>query len=287
MPITRSGAGAGASGTKQSEQNGKKSAKVTTKKTKPKASKRDAGEEVNEVPKKSQKAAVDENNVAPKSKKSKKVKDAVTEEAESDAEVNNDVPKKSQKAAADENNAASKSKKSKKGKEAADEEVESEDADGTIYQFKANDIKGNEVSLDKYKGHVCIIVNVASKCGHTKTNYEQLVEIFDKYSEDKGLRILAFPCNQFGKQEPGDNDKICEFAEKKNVKFDLFEKIDVNGKNAHPLWKFLTSKISGPKGSSIAWNFAKFIIDREGHVVERHASAVKPLTLVENLEKLW
>ncbi|XP_072399704.1 uncharacterized protein [Diabrotica undecimpunctata] len=240
MALTRSGA----SGTKQSEQNGKK----YTKNTKTKVSKRNADQEVNDVPKK-RKEAVDENDVAPESKKPTKEKDA------------------------------------------GNEEVESEDTDGkttgTIYQFKANDIKGKEVSLDKYKGHVCIIVNVASRCGHTKSNYEQFVEIFDKHSEDKGLRILAFPCNQFGKQEPGNNDKICEFAEKKNVKFDLFEKIDVNGKNAHPLWKFLTNKISGPKGSSIAWNFTKFIIDQNGNVVERHASAVKPLTLVENLKKFW
>lgn len=157
----------------------------------------------------------------------------------------------------------------------------------SIYDFTAKDINGDEVSLEKYKGHVCIIVNVASKCGHTKSNYEQFVELFDKYSEEKGLKILAFPCNQFGKQEPGDAEKICEFAKKRNVLFDMFDKINVNGKNAHPLWKFLTSKISGPKGKNIDWNFTKFIIDKEGQVAERHKPSVKPMQMVEFLEKYW
>ncbi|XP_023024474.1 uncharacterized protein [Leptinotarsa decemlineata] len=157
----------------------------------------------------------------------------------------------------------------------------------TIYEFSAKDINGKEVSLEKYKGHVCIIVNVASRCGHTKSNYEQFVEIFDKYSVEKGLRILAFPCNQFGKQEPGDSEKICEFAKKRNVKFDMFEKIEVNGKNAHPLWKFIKEKIAGPKGYNIDWNFTKFVIDKEGNVVERLKPSVKPLQMVEVLEKYW
>lgn len=157
----------------------------------------------------------------------------------------------------------------------------------SIYEFKANDINGKEISLETYKGHVCIIVNVASRCGHTKSNYEQFVEIFDKYSDEKSLKILAFPCNQFGKQEPGDAKTICEFARKKKVKFDMFEKIDVNGKNAHPLWKYLTSKLDGPKGKKIDWNFTKFIVNKEGQVVERHKPSVKPLQMIEFLEKYW
>lgn len=157
----------------------------------------------------------------------------------------------------------------------------------TIYEFSAKTIKGEEVSLEKYKGHVCIIVNVASRCGHTKSNYEQFVELYDKYAEEKGLRILAFPCNQFGGQEPGDSEKIYKFAETRNVKFDMFEKIKVNGKDAHPLWKFLKEKLPSPKGKDIKWNFTKFIINDEGVPVERHASAVKPLTLLESLQKLW
>lgn len=157
----------------------------------------------------------------------------------------------------------------------------------SIYDFKVRDINGQEVSLSKYQEHVCIIVNVASRCGHTKSNYEQFVELYDNFSKEKGLRILAFPCNQFGKQEPGDSEKICEFAKKRNVQFDLFEKIEVNGQNANPLWKYLTSRIEGPKGKKIDWNFTKFIIDKEGQVVERHKPSVKPLQMIEFLEKYW
>ncbi|KAG5893041.1 hypothetical protein JTB14_014821 [Gonioctena quinquepunctata] len=171
--------------------------------------------------------------------------------------------------------------------ESSDESDEKWKNAKSLYEFSAKDIKGEEVSLEKYKGHVCVIVNVASRCGHTKSNYEQFVEIFDKYAEDKGLRVLAFPCNQFGKQEPGDAAKICEFASKRNVKFDMFEKIEVNGKKAHPLWKYLTNKLAGPKGNKIDWNFTKFIIDKEGNVVERLKPSVKPLQLIEILEKYW
>lgn len=157
----------------------------------------------------------------------------------------------------------------------------------SIYEFNAKDIDGTDVSLEKYSGHVCIIVNVASKCGYTKSNYEQFVELFDKYSESKGLRILAFPCNQFGGQEPGDSEKICNFAKSKGVKFDLFEKINVNGPKSHPLWNYLKEQIPSPKGKAIKWNFTKFIIDEKGQPVERFPSNKKPLQLIETLEKYW
>lgn len=157
----------------------------------------------------------------------------------------------------------------------------------SIYEFSAKDIHGKTVSLEKYKGHVCIIVNVASRCGHTKSNYEQFVELYDEYAESKGLRILAFPCNQFGGQEPGDAKKICEFAEGKGVKFDMFEKVNVNGTKAHPLWNWLKEKIQGPNGKPIKWNFTKFIINKEGQPVERFVSSKKPRALVETLEKYW
>ncbi|XP_019867307.1 phospholipid hydroperoxide glutathione peroxidase-like [Aethina tumida] len=176
-----------------------------------------------------------------------------------------------------------KKKKTTKVEETNEPEVTAEN----IYEFKANDINGEEVSLDKYKGHVCIIVNVASRCGHTKSNYEQFVELYSKYSDTKGLRILAFPCNQFGGQEPGDSEKICNFAKSRNVEFDMFEKVAVNGKNAHPLWKYMKEQIAGPNGKDIKWNFTKFIIDKEGKVVERHTPATKPLKLVDSLEKLF
>lgn len=172
------------------------------------------------------------------------------------------------------------------------EEAESSREVKCIYEFKVKDIDGNEVSLDKYKGHVCIIVNVASRCGHTKSNYEQLVELYEKYAKSNNLRILAFPCNQFGSQESGTCEKIKAFAEKKGVKFDMFDKINVNGKNASPLWIFLKDKLpevtSGKTtGKDIKWNFTKFIVNKEGIPVERYASSTKPLTLVESLQKLW
>lgn len=170
-------------------------------------------------------------------------------------------------------------------------EVEPQNGDSaaasTIYKFKANTIEGKEVSLEAYKGHVCIIVNVASKCGHTAVHYKELVQLHQKYAEEKGLKILAFPCNQFGKQEPGDKDKICEFVKKKNVEFDVFEKIEVNGESAHPLWLFLCREIGGPKGEKIDWNFTKFLVDKEGKVVGRFKPGIKPSALEPELEKLW
>uniref|UniRef100_A0A336M795 Glutathione peroxidase n=1 Tax=Culicoides sonorensis TaxID=179676 RepID=A0A336M795_CULSO len=116
----------------------------------------------------------------------------------------------------------------------------------TVYEFTANNIKGEPVSLEKYRGHVLIIVNVASKCGYTAGHYKELNELYDEFAESKGLRILAFPCNQFGGQEPGDSEQIQCFLKDNKVNFDLFEKIDVNGKNAHPLWQFLKNKQEHP-----------------------------------------
>lgn len=156
----------------------------------------------------------------------------------------------------------------------------------SVYDFTVKNIKGEDVALDKYKGKVLIIVNVASNCDLTEKNYEQLNTLYDKYQE-KGLRILglfnatfwiiqsqylnfvtAFPSNQFKQQEPGTNEEIAQFAEKHNVKFDMFSKIDVNGDNAIPLYKFLKYKqpVGLPNNSSIEWNFAKFIVDKEGQV---------------------
>lgn len=157
----------------------------------------------------------------------------------------------------------------------------------SIYDFTANDIHGNPVPLSKYRGHVCIIVNVASQCGYTKNNYKELVELYDEYAESKGLRILAFPCNQFGGQEPGDAAEICSFVASKNVKFDMFEKVKVNGEDAHPLWKYLKHKQGGTLGDFIKWNFTKFIIDKNGQPVERHGPSTNPKDLVKSLEKYW
>jgi len=152
----------------------------------------------------------------------------------------------------------------------------------SIYEFSAKTIDGEEVSLDKYKGRVCIVVNVASKWGKTKVNYTQLVEMHEKYSsEDGGLAILGFPCNQFGGQEPGTNEEIKAFADGYGVKFDMFEKIDVNGSDAHPLFKYLKAKQGGMLIDAIKWNFTKFVVNKEGIPVARFGPTDDPIPKVE------
>ncbi|XP_011139834.1 probable phospholipid hydroperoxide glutathione peroxidase [Harpegnathos saltator] len=150
----------------------------------------------------------------------------------------------------------------------------------SIYDFHANDIKGQDVPLEKYRGNVLIIVNVASHCGYTDINYNQLQQLYDKYMT-KGLRILAFPSNQFANQEPGTNEEILNFVQRYNVTFDMFEKIDVNGENAHPLWKWLEEQ----KDGKIKWNFTKFIVDRKGQVVSRFEPHTEPLDMEDTLKK--
>ncbi|KAJ4447702.1 hypothetical protein ANN_09710, partial [Periplaneta americana] len=118
----------------------------------------------------------------------------------------------------------------------------------SIYDFTVKDINGQDVALEKYKGHVVLIVNVASMCGLTPVNYKELADLHDKYAEEKGLRILAFPCNQFIREEPGNSEQIECFARKWNANFDMFEKIEVNGNNASPLWKYLKHKQGGTLG---------------------------------------
>lgn len=156
----------------------------------------------------------------------------------------------------------------------------------SIYDFSAKDINGEETSLRKYEDHVCIIVNVASNCGLAGTNYKELVELYNQYSEDKGLRILAFPSNQFN-MEPGTAEEICAYASSKKVKFDMFEKVEVNGADSHPLWKYLKHIQGGVLGDFIKWNFTKFIVDKNGQPVERWGPTSSPKELVESLEKYW
>jgi glutathione peroxidase len=146
----------------------------------------------------------------------------------------------------------------------------------TVYDFEANLLDGTPQKLDAYRGKLLLIVNVASKCGFTP-QYEGL-EALHHANKDKGFEILGFPCNQFGHQEPGDADAIRNFCSTKyGVTFPLFAKIDVNGADAHPLYKFLKHAAPGVLGSeAIKWNFTKFLVDREGKVVRRYASADSP-----------
>lgn len=158
----------------------------------------------------------------------------------------------------------------------------------SIYDFTVKDIDGHDVSLEKYRGHVCLIVNVACKWGLTGKNYEQLQALYDEYAESKGLRILAFPCNQFGGQEPGTNEEIkATVTEKYGVKFDMFAKIEVNGSGADPLWCYLKSKKGGTLGDFIKWNFSKFLINKEGIPVQRYAPTVEPFAMKKDIEKLF
>lgn len=179
----------------------------------------------------------------------------------------------------------------------------------SIYDFKAKNIDGEEISLEKYKGKVLIIVNTASKCGFTP-QYKDLQKLYEKYNA-KGLEILGFPCNQFGEQEPGKNDEVKTFCEVNyGVAFPMFEKIDVRGKDAHPLFKYLTENtpfqgfdLNDPSakflnnvikekypeyliGDSIKWNFTKFLIDREGKIIGRFESPVDPIDLTPYIENL-
>jgi len=154
-----------------------------------------------------------------------------------------------------------------------------------VTEFQVKQADGSDLDLSKHKGKVLLIVNTASKCGFTP-QYEGLEKLHQEY-EDKGLEILAFPCNQFGNQEPGDADEIRNFCSLNyNVSFPLMGKIEVNGNDADPLWKYLKSEKSGLLGSRIKWNFTKFLVDRDGNVVARFGPAVKPEQLKSEIEAL-
>eukprot|EP00475_Leptophrys_vorax_P008418 TRINITY_DN1544_c0_g1_i1.p1 TRINITY_DN1544_c0_g1~~TRINITY_DN1544_c0_g1_i1.p1 ORF type:complete len:273 (-),score=34.10 TRINITY_DN1544_c0_g1_i1:178-888(-) len=157
----------------------------------------------------------------------------------------------------------------------------------TFHDFSVKDIDGKDVSLDKFKGKVCLVVNVASACGLTDSNYKGLQELYEKYSS-RGFEVLAFPSNQFGAQEPGSNDKIKEFAcSRYKATFPMFAKVDVNGPSAAPVYEFLRSqKGGGLLGDSIKWNFGKFLVDKEGKVVERYAPTTAPSAIAADVEKL-
>jgi glutathione peroxidase len=145
----------------------------------------------------------------------------------------------------------------------------------SIYDFKVATIDGKQVDLAKYKGKVLLIVNVASECGYTD-QYKALQALHAKYGKD-GFAILAFPCNDFGGQEPGDEEAIKKFVKKYGVEFDMFSKISILGKDAAPLYKFLTSKETNPNhGGKVNWNFEKFIIGRDGTILARFEADREP-----------
>ena len=142
-----------------------------------------------------------------------------------------------------------------------------------FYDFKAKRLNGREVSLEEYKDKVVLVVNTASKCGFTP-QLTGLTKLYEKYS-DKGFVILGFPCNQFGRQDP-DGEARNNCLINYGVRFPMFERIDVNGANAHPLFNYLKAEAGGILGNNIKWNFTKFLIDRKGKVVKRFAPITKP-----------
>jgi len=158
-----------------------------------------------------------------------------------------------------------------------------------IYNFSAPLLDGRAASLAQYKGQVLVIVNTASKCGFTP-QYAGLEALYRQY-KDRGVVVLGFPCNQFGAQEPGTSAEIAQFCEANyEVSFPIFAKIDVNGADAHPLYKFLKSEKSGILGAlglgAIKWNFTKFLVNRDGKVVGRYAPTTAPAELAPKIDKL-
>lgn len=156
-----------------------------------------------------------------------------------------------------------------------------------LYDYTVTDITGEAVSLSNYRGKTLLIVNVASQCGFTK-QYTALEQLYNDFKA-RGLVVLAFPCNQFGGQEPGSNAEIQRFCTTKyRLSFPLFAKIAVNGQQAHPLFKFLTAKAPGFLGSrKIKWNFTKFLINSEGEVIRRYAPFTKPNKIRDELIKIF
>jgi glutathione peroxidase len=154
-----------------------------------------------------------------------------------------------------------------------------------VFDFTANSLAGDEVPLKRFEGKVLLIVNTASACGFTP-QYKGL-EALHQALEPRGFSVLGFPCNQFGSQEPGDARQIEQFCSSNYaVTFPMFAKVDVNGSGAHPLYQYLKNAKSGLLGSSIKWNFTKFLTDRTGKVVARHAPTTKPEGLAKEIEAL-
>ena len=155
----------------------------------------------------------------------------------------------------------------------------------SIYDIKVKDANGNDISLSEYKGKVLLIVNTATGCGFTP-QYDGLQDLYEKYQE-KGFEILDFPCNQFGNQAPGTQEEIASFCSSRfGITFRQFAKTDVNGKNQSPLYKFLKEQKGGILGDNIKWNFTKFLVDRNGNVVDRFAPTVTPEKIDKYVEEV-
>jgi len=156
--------------------------------------------------------------------------------------------------------------------------------ENTFYQFEAESLQGKSVNFEDYKGKYVLVVNTASKCGFTP-QYAGLEDLYQKY-KDKGLVVLGFPCNQFGNQEPGDAKAISEGCLLNyGVTFQMFSKIEVNGENAHPLYKYLKKELPGIGGSKVKWNFTKFLVDLNGKPIKRFAPTTKPEAIDKFLQK--
>jgi glutathione peroxidase len=156
----------------------------------------------------------------------------------------------------------------------------------TVFDFQAMALDGTPVDLARYRGKVLLIVNTASACGFTP-QYKGLEDVYERF-RDRGLEVLGFPCNQFGKQEPGTEAEIGAFCEKNyGVHFPMFAKIDVNGDDAHPLYRHLKQQAPGVLGTeAIKWNFTKFLINKDGSVAKRYAPQTKPEEIAGDIEKL-
>mmetsp|Transcript_20177 Transcript_20177/g.51131 ORF Transcript_20177/g.51131 Transcript_20177/m.51131 type:complete len:195 (-) Transcript_20177:393-977(-) len=155
---------------------------------------------------------------------------------------------------------------------------------GTFYDFEVKDIEGKAIKLDKFKGQVCLVVNLASACGFTP-QYADLQALYTKY-KGRGFTVIGFPCNQFGAQEPGSNSEIKRFASSNyGVTFPLMSKVDVNGAGADPVFQFLKNQKGGLLGNDIKWNFSKFLVDKAGNVVGRYPSTTTPSDIGRDIEK--
>ena len=155
----------------------------------------------------------------------------------------------------------------------------------SFYEYSAKNIDGKEINMSDYKGNIILVVNTASKCGFTP-QLKDLEELYKEY-KDSGVEILGFPCNQFLNQEPGENKEVKNFCQiNYGVTFTMFEKIDVNGSNTHPIYKYLKEQEKGLLTKDIKWNFTKFVVDRQGKVVGRFEPVVKPAEMETFIKEL-